>query len=507
MHTDSPQKRPLVQLCEPRRRVTGSLRDPEESDLMRLKIILPNAIVVLLIGLISFYAVRARLAGTQDTASLMTGLERGANNAAGAFQLQLLRAERWLGEQTSADATRAALANGATADADKRQNASETLETLRRAAADAKVMTQPDLAFFVDEAGRAAGRSAQAQTYHGDDFAAEYPALKAALKDGRSGSDVWLSPKFAHRYLVSYAPVRDASGKALGMLGVAWNLNDQRMAEIGEGATFLSVLSGGAPVTAAKANVAIAPTLADDLAGSQQDVVKRALTNGKDTVVIGGTVVSAAPLQNVGDGKRAVIVLARKADMVADPNAIVWPILPAMGLGLIFVLIAGWLLGSYVTEPVGKMEETLLQVINGNTNQRVQTEHAELGGLAFRINQLLNQVLGVEEDNTDEEGRPSAPPAPEHFQEALGVEERSADAGQVAALAAEPEAQYYARIYREYIDAKRANGEGVEGITQDVFVNRIRGMERDAAAKFGKPVRYAVQRRERQVVLLAIPLA
>jgi hypothetical protein len=473
---------------------------------MRPKIILPHAIIVLLVGLISFYAVRARLAGTQDTASLMAGLERGANNAAGAFQLQLLRAERWLNEQATTDATRVALQNGSATDADKRQNASEALETLRRGAAESKVMSQPDLAFFVDESGKAAGRSAQAQTYHGEDFGAEYPALKTALASGHSGSDVWLSPKFAHRYLVSYAAVRDSSGKVAGVLGIAWNLNDQRMAEIGEGATFLSVLSGNAPTTVAKANAAIAPTLADDLAASQKDVVTRAIANGKDTIVSGGIVIAAVPLPSVGDGKRAVIVLARKADVVADPGSIVWPILPAMGIGLLFVVIAGWLLGSYVTEPVARMEETLLQVINGNTNQRVQTEHAELGGLAFRINQLLNQVLGVEEDNTDDEGRPSAPPAQEHFQEALGVEERATDAGQVAALAAEPEATYYARIYREYIEAKKANGEGVDGITQDVFVNRIKGMERDAAAKLGKPVRYGVQRRDKQVVLLAIPL-
>jgi hypothetical protein len=383
---------------------------------------------------------------------------------------------------------------------------------LRRTAAESKEMSQPDVAFFVDDAGKAAGRSAQPQTYHGEDFAGEYPALKAALKDGRSGSDVWLSSKFAHRYLVSYAPVRDAAGKVLGLVAVAWSLNDQRMSDIGESAgqraTFLSVVQSGAPTTVAKANDAsIAPTLADDLAGSQKDVVTRAIANGKDTVVTNGLVIAASPLQDVGDGKRAAIVLARKADVVSDPNSIVWPILPALGLGLVFVVIAGWILGSYVTEPVARMEETLLQVINGNTNQRVQTEHAELGGLAFRINQLLNQVLGVEEDNTDEEGRPSAPPAQEHFQEALGVEERATDASQVAALSAEPEAQYYGRIYREYIDAKRSNGEAVDGITQDVFVNRIRGMERDASAKFGKPVRYAVQRRERQVVLLAIPLA
>ncbi len=472
---------------------------------MRLKIILPHAVVVLLVSLISFYAVRARLASTQDPAVLRASLERGVYNAAGGFQLPLLRAERWLGEQVLTEAIRNALAHGESTDSDKRQAASETLESVRASAGQA--MSQPDIAFFVDAEGNAAGRSAQAQTYHGDALAAEYPALKVALANGHSGSDAWLSTRFGQRYLVSYAPIHDAGGgKVIGALGVGWNLTDQRMAEIGEGATFLSVVTGDAPSTVAKANADFAPTLADDLAGSQKDVVVRAIANGKDTIINNGIAISAVPLASLGDGKHAVLVLARKADLVSDPNAVVWPILPAMGLGLLFVVIAGWILGSYVTEPVARMEETLLQVINGNTNQRVQTEHAELGGLAFRINQLLNQVLGVEEDNTDDEGRPSAPPAQDHFQEALGVEERATDATQVAVLAAEPEAQYYARIYREYIDAKRANGEGVDGITEDVFVNRIRGMERDASAKLGKPVRYAVQRRERQVVLLAIPL-
>jgi hypothetical protein len=210
----------------------------------------------------------------------------------------------------------------------------------------------------------------------------------------------------------------------------------------------------------------------------------------------------------VGNGDKAVIAVGRKISTIESPDAIVWPILAAAGLGLAFVIIAGSILGGYITDPVGRMEESLLQVINGNTNNRIQIEHAELGGLAFRINQLLNTVLGVEEDNTDEEGRPSAPPAQGHFQEAMAVDESrgAPDAAQAAALAAEPEGAYYARLYREYIEAKRANGEGVDGITEDVFTNRIRGMERDSQAKMGRAVRYAVQRRDGQVRLLAIPL-
>jgi hypothetical protein len=46
----------------------------------------------------------------------------------------------------------------------------------------------------------------------------------------------------------------------------------------------------------------------------------------------------------------------------------------------------------------------------------------------------------------------------------------------------------------------------VDGITDQVFTDRIRGMERDLMAKWGRRVRYAVQRRDGLVRLLAIPL-
>ena len=75
------------------------------------------------------------------------------------------------------------------------------------------------------------------------------------------------------------------------------------------------------------------------------------------------------------------------------------------------------------------------------------------------------------------------------------------------ALAAEPQEQYYARLYREYIAAKKALGEQVDHITDAAFRSRIQGMEQDATAKHGKPVRYHVQNNGREVVLLAVPLA
>ncbi len=475
---------------------------------MRLKIILPNAIIVLLVGLLSFFVVRQRLTTLEDPAAVKKSAERAALGVGGALQLQLLRAERWLAEHGTTEDLRDRLANVGLEDKGRREKTTNALGELKRFAADAKSVfaDPPDLAAVVDKNGKAVGRSEDPQTYAGDDLAAEYPALLQAIKENRTGSDVWLSSRFSHKHVVSYAPVRDANGAALGAVVFAWSLSDQRIANLADGATALVVLENGAPKVKAKGGDAAA--LSTALEGALKDSVDRALKSGSDTFAVDGLGGGISALRNIGNGDRAAVAVARKLSSIESPETVLWPILAACGLGFAFVVIAGSILGGYVTEPVGGMEESLLKVINGDTNHRIQIEHAELGGLAFRINQLLNTVLGVEEDNTDEEGRPSAPPAPQHFQDALAVDESrgAPDAAVVAALAAEPDAVYYARLYREYIDAKRQNGEGIDGISEDVFVNRIRGMERDQSAKVGRQVRYAVQRRDGQVRLLAIPI-
>jgi hypothetical protein len=482
---------------------------------MRLKIILPTAIVVLFVGLLSWIMVRQKVSSpTQDqTNASKTGVELGAAGAAGTLQLQLLRAELWLTENSTTDVLRDRLGNLALNDASRRGKATEALNDLKAQARAAKMIfpIAPDLAALVDKDGKAAGRSEDPQTYSGEDFGKSYPALMQAIKDGRSGSDIWLDVAFNHKHLVSYAPIREKDGSVLGVVVLAWNISDATIANLADGAAALLVGDdkGGDLKVRAKAHEDQAPGVIAELDSSRKEMSARAIANGAETVSDDAKhiVMSIASLPNVGNGKKAALAVARMSSPIAHPDDVVLPILAAMALGLVFVIISGGILGAYITEPVAKMEEGLLQVINGNTNVRIQLEHDELGGLAFRINQLLNTVLGVEEDNTDEEGRPSAPPAQNHFQEALSVDDGvRTDAGAAAALASEPEGQYYARLYKEYIDAKKSNGEAVEKITQDVFVNRIKGMEKDATAKFGKPVRYAVQRRDNNVVLLAIPL-
>jgi hypothetical protein len=160
------------------------------------------------------------------------------------------------------------------------------------------------------------------------------------------------------------------------------------------------------------------------------------------------------------------------------------------------------------------LEEGLLAILNGQADKRFELDHAELGGLAFRIDQLLNQLMGVEEDPTDDEGRVSrSPGAPQqNFTDSLEVDDKkmagegAVDPDFVKRLAAEPAPQYYGRIYREYITAKKALGEPTDHISEQAFTARIQSMEQDAAQKYGRPVRYQVHARNKEVVLLAVPL-
>jgi methyl-accepting chemotaxis protein len=181
------------------------------------------------------------------------------------------------------------------------------------------------------------------------------------------------------------------------------------------------------------------------------------------------------------------------------------------------VLVAGWLLGNYITRPIDMLEEGLLAILNGQADKRFELDHAELGGLAFRIDQLLNQLMGVEEDTTDEEGRVSRAPSAASaatFTDSLEVDDKrmqqsaegAVDPDVARRLALEPKGQYYTRIYKEYITAKKAIGEATDHISEQAFAARIQSMEQDASQKYGRPVRYQVHARNKEVVLLAVPL-
>jgi hypothetical protein len=480
---------------------------------MRIKIIAVNALIVAIVGLLSFLVVRSAIAtATSNKDQLTAEAQNDVNGAAGRLQLDGLRAERWLAkpanEQATLDALGKASASARGDAATKRCD--DLISTTKNTALFERNV--PTLVALVDASGKVVGRNGS-NLARGEDMAGTYAGLKSTLATGQSGSDVWYEQD---RSLASYVAVHDEQGKIIGALVMGRPLNDAlaRTSEGGSSGRALAVAIPKGDGFEVIAHSAQAPPSLDENIGKAKDMLKNALGHLQtDTVREGDVVVSAAPLSAFEDGKRALLVEMTPASLVDPTGLALLPILGATAFGIVLVLIGGVLLGNYITRPISTLEEGLLAILNGQSDKRFELDHAELGGLAFRIDQLLNQLMGVEEDTTDAEGRVSKAPSAANFSDAMSVEDKRGgqgesqmDPGAVQALAAEPAQQYYSRIFREYISAKKGLGEATDHITEQTFTTRIQGMEQDAATKYGRPVRYQVQARAKEVVLIAVPL-
>lgn len=478
---------------------------------MRSKIIAVNAVIVVIVGLLSFIIVRqSLLSSASNPAQLLERGKRDALSVSARLQFNALRAERWLAAKVTeggaqdavGKATAAARGDAATAFCDAVLNAAKSEQAFSGV---------PSLVVLVDGSGRILGRNGS-NLSRGEDLGAAYPALKDALAKAQSGSDIWVNPSRNDQYLASYAPVRDDKGTLAGALVIGLTLNDalSRVSEATTGRGILIAVGDGNEVRLA-ANSTNTPESVKGAFGKAVDAIKPALAQGHAGAHSTGDMMLAyAPLDGFGSGHRAAVVTPVPSSLLDNIDAIAFPILGAMLLGLVLVVAGGWLLGSYMSRPIALLEEGLLGILNGQTDRRFELDHAELGGLAFRIDQLLNQLMGVEEDTTDDEGRPSKAPTAAHFTDAMAVGEQGGESGldpaAIQRLAQEPAEAYYNRIYGEYIEAKRRLGESTAHITDQAFRGRIQNMEADAQQKYGRPVRYQVQSRNNEVVLLAVPL-
>lgn len=477
---------------------------------MRNKIIAVNAVIVLIVGLLAFAIVRTQLSSAASSPDqLKRSAQRDVLGAAAQLQLDGLRAQRWLAIKAADPNTRAVLTR---ATPSARGDAARQLSDQIASAAQGAIGAKPSIVAVVDTAGRIVGRNGS-DLNRGDDVGAVYPALKASIASSSPGSDIWADKARADQFVASYAPVRDDNGQAVAMLVVGVAINDA-FARIGDLAAWRGLLL----VNDEGAIVASGPASSEDVkqaVASASSDVKNALASGNVIASSvagssGNVTFASGPLGGFGNGKHVAVVSAAPASLLPAATTIPYAILGTTLLGIVLVIAGGWLLGAYISRPIATLEEGLLAVLNGQSDKRFELDHAELGGLAFRIDQLLNQLMGVEEDNTDDEGRVSKAPTAANFGDALAVDRNQAKdpAADVdaAKLRAEPAEAYYARLYREYIAAKKKLGEQVDHITDAAFRTRIEGMEQDATAKQGRRVRYHVQSNGREVVLLAVPL-
>jgi hypothetical protein len=362
----------------------------------------------------------------------------------------------------------------------------------------------------------ALGRNGSA-LMRGDRVAGVYAGLAKVLKSGTTGSELWLNRQRQEQLLASYASVRGDDGAIVGAVVIGTPLNDERLArtsDLTSGQTLVFALASPGAVEIV-AHSGDASDLIGAVATSPIRDAALSAVSGRSIMiadgVVAGDIAGAIALEGYGESS-AVLVAAVPASLVGNLAMLLGaPIFGVAAIGLVLVAVGGFLLGNYISGPISELEDGLLGIINGNSALRFQIEHAELGGLVFRINSLLNALMGVAEDTTDDEGRPSTSPSANMFQEALSVDESAAttqavDPGIRATLAAETADRYYRRLYQEYIGAKRQLGDPVDHITFDAFVTRIQASEQQMSEKHGRPVRFQVQLKDGAVVLNAVTL-
>ncbi len=387
---------------------------------MRGKIIIVNAAIVLVVGLLSYFLLVTALSDVvSNPATRKSDVERALKSANARLALDALRLERWLAGQAATKEVTAVFAAGT----DQAKSAAATAQAnkIRDAAvADAQFARMaPSLVLLVDSQGVALGRNGSA-LMRGDKVAEIYKSLAETLKTGQTGSDVWLNKQRQEQLLASYAPVRGENGAIVGALVVATPLSDERLTRTSEltsgRALMLGVLNADSMEVVAKSSEVAGPMLDASTSERTRTAAKASTDSGNLTVVsdaMPGELFATQGLAGYGDGKNVILIAAVPASLVGSVNGLLWPVFAVTGMGILLVVVGGFLLGNYIQAPISEIEEGLLQVINGNANYRFELEHAELGGLVHRMNSLLNALMGVPE--TDDEGRPSAPPGPDDY--------------------------------------------------------------------------------------------
>ncbi len=480
---------------------------------MRWKIIFVNGGIVVVLALLTYFLLETSLQNVvANRAEQNKELNRALRAAESQLALDALRTERWLDRRVEAPSAHAVF-QGGTAQA-RSESATTEANSIRDAAVAEPSFAKmaPSLVLIVDEAGVGIGRNGS-ELMRGDNIAQAYPNLKAALAAGTTASDVWINPQRQEQLLVSIAPVKNEANKVLGAVIVGTPLNDERLARTseltsGQSLAFIQIDGDKPSVVAASG---------DGSGGAKEASVTQsalqAASSGNAVLLgspIGGRLFGSVALAGY-PGAKAAVVASVPESRIESLLGLLWPVFAVGGLGLILVVAGGVMLGNYISRPVAEMEEGLLLIINGNQNLRFELEHDELGGLASRMNGLLNSLLGVQEDTTDAQGRPSKAPSGGDFTEALAVDESSVsqpthEVGAAQALASTPEDEYYGQLFSDYIRARKQLGDPTDHISPAAFRGRILRSEQEMLTKYGRPVRYQVELKEGSVVLIAVPL-
>jgi len=485
---------------------------------MRTKIIAGNLLTILIVGLASFAMVSSSIEAA-FVAEVDTRISSDFRLLSRALALSGRELLALAEEQASGRPVQDIF--GALDEGGRRQRAFEVSQRMSTWLGDPArgPRGRPDITAIVDDRGLVVGRDSDVNAMFGVDLGAQIPAIAEALR-GNAGVAVWESTQDNKALQVAVAPIRSDEGRILGAVVVGYDLSNGLAAGEGEilgrdvafiwaDRVYSSSLDGASP-----------QALSAHLFGSAQAATTaardQATISAPFTVMLGDEehIGVIGPLPS-SSAHVAMVVLANRTAQISKASPATFILIRPAGVARI-VAAYGFFMGSSILAPIARIEEGILQVINGRMDTRLDIQSPDFGGLAYRINQLLNMATNTEEMDeggsvaggggkggwSDQSREASSVGTEIPASAAATPAEEEADPAVAAQLAAEPEDAYYARVYAEYVAAKQAVGENVANIAQDKFVQRLKTNEQSLQKKHAcRMVRFQVQTRGTQVNL------
>jgi len=156
--------------------------------------------------------------------------------------------------------------------------------------------------------------------------------------------------------------------------------------------------------------------------------------------------------------------------------------------------------------PLDHIETGVAEVINGNRDYSFESESPDFEGLANGLNVMIARLLGRPDPTDDDTGEN------ERWSGDVAVDDQVSTTGPQASpenaqLAAEAEDAYLSRTWNEWVAARKQTGEGVEGMTPEAFVAKLRQNEVNLKGKYNcRMVRFKVVVKNNQTTLKPVPI-
>lgn len=372
-------------------------------------------------------------------------------------------------------------------------------------------VARPDFVAIVD--GKGAVVVADSPLPDSEDLKSRFKSVAAAIDQGQVSKDVW--PYGKSNFKVGVAPVVDpATGARPGAVILGYAISAKEAQEharrLGTEVIFFAgdrVLGTSftrTPVSDLKAEPALAKLAADSLAGKKTDPVTVQL--GGDTYVADA---GALPL-NFSDRTTGAMVLESLPRALEPVSTVRYTILLLGLAALIVALLTMFVTSRLILHQSEEIELGVIEIINGDADYSFTPVGSDMDGLANSLNVMLARLLGRPEPGEEplDEGNGTgtgkvvlddesvAPPAP-----------KMSNDPEIVALASEPEATYYKRVYDEYIAARTTAGESVQSISFESFTAKLRLNEANLKKKYkSKAVRFRVVTKNGQVSLKPVPI-